>query len=102
MRLLTIQLPPHKHVTDEDRREIELKRGKPAEAVCDVTGGLIFDNKNVTTLDNPMRPEFHGKTISTLFLKELFAKIAESQKEEAPIREDLHERHPLHPRRQEF
>lgn len=80
MRILTIQLPPYKVVTENERREIEAKRGKRAEAVCDVTGGLIFDPRNVTELKNELRPEFHGRTLSTTFLKDLFGKLAESEK----------------------
>lgn len=78
-RVLTIEIPPFRQITDKDRRDAQLKLGKEAAAMCDVTGQLIFDEKNVTTLKNALRPEFDGKTISTKFLRELFDQIEKSK-----------------------
>lgn len=80
-RVLTIELPPYKEITDAMRLEIETQRGKPALAICDITGDLIFDPKNVNSVSNPSpeRKEFDGLTLSTRFLRELLDKIEKSK-----------------------
>lgn len=80
-RVLTIELPPYKEISDELRLKIETERGKPAIAICDITGDLIFDPKNVNSVSNPSpdRKEFDGLTLSTRFLRELLDKIEKSK-----------------------
>lgn len=71
-RILKIELPKTKKITDEDIDAYEEEHGIRPVAVCDATNEMIFKDKNVFILrsDSPEREEL-TRVFSTKFVKKL-------------------------------
>ena len=67
-RVVTIVIPPAKEYTEEDLVRIEQEKGKRPLAICDITGDLIFNGKNINQVTSE-REELNGKILSTKFLR---------------------------------
>lgn len=80
-RIVTVIIPPKKEYTEEDLVQIEATKGKRPLAVCDITGDLIFNAKNINKVTSE-REETNGLVISTKFMRMLMG-----LQEEAPTQE---------------
>lgn len=80
-RIVTVVIPKKKEYSEEDLVAIEAKNGKRPLAVCDITGDLIFNAKNINKVASE-REETNGLVISTKFMRMLMG-----LQEEAPTTE---------------
>lgn len=70
-REVTLQFPPFKKLSDSEITALEEQEGKDVLAICDITGEPIFNQKNINVIQNPERPEMHGKVICSKVLTKL-------------------------------